>query len=372
MQMKKRVFVTGHLGYIGAQLVDVLKAAGHYVTGCDINLFEECLCAPFTPADHHLIRDICTVAPRDLEGYDCVMHLAAISNDPMGELDAQITQKINYHGTVALAQAAKQAGVPLFLFASSCSIYGTADHVDIRETDATAPLTNYAASKIQSEEALISLSDERFQVGLLRNATAYGFSPRLRIDLVVNNLLASALAYGEMRVMSDGTPWRPLIHCRDIARAFLAWMDFPPKEIALALNIGSNSENYQVRDIVQKIQPHLPLAKVVFTGEIGADPRNYRVNFDLLQKKIPQFQCSYTLEQGIVELLEQFHHLGFSSQDFESGRFVRLQVLKRKSEAIQKDQQRLRQAYIEMSSDPRELQELADWGILESESWDHQ
>lgn len=329
--MKKRVFVTGHRGYIGTHLIHLLKESGHHVTGCDSNLFEECACTPFTHPDVELTRDFRSLTVQDLDGHDCVMHLAALSNDPMGELDVRVTREINYQGTVVLAQAAKQAGIPLFLFASSCSIYGKGAQLTIAEEGVTAPLTAYAASKIDAERALSDLSSEYFHVGLLRNATAYGFSPMLRIDLVVNNLLASAFTKGEIRVMSDGTSWRPLIHCQDIAHAFITWMKHPPEEHSLALNIGNNAENYQVRDMVQKIHAYLPGAKPVFTGEIGADPRNYRVNFDLLKTKLPQFTCSYTIDEGIEELIQKYKQIGFSSSDFDGDRFVRLRTLKRRS-----------------------------------------
>ncbi len=326
----KRVFVTGHLGYIGVQLVDLLKAHGHYVTGCDLNMFEGCACAFFTRPDQELFQDIRTLTASDLDGYDCVMHLAAISNDPMGDLNPQLTHSINYKGTLVLAQAAKAAGIPLFLFASSCSIYGKGARLDLSENDPVAPLTTYAASKIQAEEGLAELSSKSFQVGFLRSATAYGFSPMLRIDLVVNNLLACALALGEIRVTSDGSPWRPLIHCKDIAGAFLAWMANPPSEQALALNVGCKRDNYQVLDIVQKVQAHMPSTGVVFGGEASPDPRNYRVNFDLLSAKIPDFCCAYTLDQGIEELLQRYRQIGFGKQDFEDDRFVRLRRLKKR------------------------------------------
>ncbi len=324
----KRIFVTGHRGYVGVQLVDLLKVNGYQVTGCDLNLFEGCACTSFTLPDRELLRDIRSLTPFDLEGHDCVMHLAAISNDPMGELDPHLTREINHKGSLILAQAAKAAGVPLFLFASSCSIYGKHGQLPLTEKDPTAPLSVYAASKIQAEQDLTELSSEQFKVGFLRSATAYGFSPMLRIDLVVNNLLACALTTGEIRVQSDGSPWRPLIHCKDIARAFLAWLESPPQEPALALNIGCNQENYQVLEIVKKVQWHLPNTQVLFTGETGADPRNYQVNFTLLQQKLPHFQCVYSLDQALSELLQDYREHKFSLADFRGDRFVRLRRLR--------------------------------------------
>lgn len=330
----KKVFVTGHRGYIGVHLVDLLKSEGHYVTGCDLNLYEGCEWEPFVRADQEFEKDIRHVTQEELEGYDCVIHLAAISNDPMGDLDAAITYSINRDGTKQLAERAKLAGVPQFLFASSCSIYGKGEKLDIDEKGSTAPLTAYAASKIAAEEHLQSLSDERFKTVSLRNATAYGHSPMLRIDLVVNNLLACGLARGDIRVMSDGSPWRPLIHCRDIARAFVAFLNSPPKQPSLIVNVGGNEENYQVKEVVAKVKARLPQANVVFTGEVGADPRNYRVNFDLLKEVLPEFKLAYTLETGIEELNDKYRQYGFSLKDFDGDQFVRLRTLKGRLDKI--------------------------------------
>lgn len=330
----KKVFVTGHLGYIGVHVVDLLKKQGHHVTGCDLDLFEGCEWDPFTRPDRELISDIRTLSHHDLKGFDSIIHLAAISNDPMGDLDPEITYSINREGTIALAEAAKAAKVPQFLFASSCSIYGKGDTLDIDENGATAPLTPYAQSKIEAEKALQSLSDPSFKTVSLRNATAYGYSPMLRIDLVVNNLLACALARGDIRVMSDGSPWRPLIHCRDIARAFLAFLNNPPRQNALIVNVGANEENYQVKQVVEKVHARLPHTQVVFTGEVGKDPRNYRVNFDLLGEVLPEFKLEYTLDKGIEELFCKYKEKNFSLKDFEGDQFVRLRTLKHRLDRI--------------------------------------
>jgi len=326
----KKVLVTGHRGYIGVHLVELLKAEGHRVTGCDLNLFEGCAWEPFVSPDQEWICDIRDLTHADLTGFDCVMHLAAISNDPMGDLDAALTYSINRDGTKALAENAKRAQIGQFLFASSCSIYGKGEKLDIDEYGSTAPLTAYASSKIAAEEHLKQLAGASFQTISLRSATAYGHSPMLRIDLVVNNLLACGLTRGDIRVMSDGTPWRPLVHCRDIARAFVAFLNAPPKETSLTVNVGGNRENYQVRDVVEKVKCHLPDALVVFTGEVGADPRNYRVNFDRLSQVLPHFKLEYTLEKGIEELHVKFKKNGFSLKDFEGDQFVRLRTLKKR------------------------------------------
>jgi nucleoside-diphosphate-sugar epimerase len=270
-----------------------------------------------------------TVEARDLDGCDCVMHLAAISNDPMGELNAQLTFEINRDASIRLAETAKHAGVPRFLFAGSCSIYGQGEKLDLDEDDALNPLTVYARSKIETEQAVSKLADASFTPVYLRNATAYGHSPALRIDLVVNNLLASALSYGEIRIQSDGSPWRPLIHCRDIARAFAAFA-LAQKEAVhdRAVNVGGNRENYQVRDVGDQVQRLIPTAKVVYTGETGADPRNYRVKFDLLGKLLPDFRLEYDLANGMEELYRKMVEHGFTKRDFEGDQFVRLRAIK--------------------------------------------
>jgi len=328
--MKKKVLVTGHRGYIGVHLVDILKAAGHQVTGCDLDLFQGCQWEEYTQPDNEIDKDVRHLTAKDLEGIDCVMHLAAISNDPMGDLQADLTYSINREGSYNLAKAAKDAGVPRFLFSSSCSIYGKGDKLDVTEEDATAPLTAYAESKIFAEQEIKKLADEHFSPVFLRNATAYGHSPMLRIDLVVNNLLACALARGDIRVMSDGSPWRPLVHCRDIARAFVAFMDAPKENVHnKVVNVGANEENFQVRDVLNKVQKLVPKANVVYTGEVGADPRNYRVNFDLLGQVLPNFSLSYSLESGMEELHKKYIDKGFSATDFDSDQFVRLRTLKK-------------------------------------------
>jgi len=326
-----KVFVTGHKGYIGAHLVDLLKQAGHGVTGCDLGLFDGCAWEPIVPVDRDLRKDIRDVTINDLAGHDCVMHLAALSNDPMGELDAAATYAINRDSSIRIAQLAKKAGVPRYLFAASCSVYGAGEKLDLDETDRLNPLTAYAKSKIDTELAVSALADHNFTPVYLRNATAYGHSPMLRIDLVVNNLLACAAATGDIRIMSDGSPWRPLIHCRDIARAFIAFMTAPKNRVHnVAVNVGGNAENYQVRDVAEQVKRLVPTAKIVYTGEIGIDPRNYRVKFDLLNKLLPDFKLQYNLATGMDELHRKLIEHRFDKADWEGDQFVRLRALKRR------------------------------------------
>ena len=320
------ILVTGHRGYIGVHLVDVLQRAGHTVTGCDSGLFDGCEWEPYAAADVELRKDVRDLELDDVRGHDCVMHLAAISNDPMGDVDPELTLAVNRDASVRLAELAKEAGVARFLFPGSCSVYGQATDHDVVESDPLNPLTAYARSKIEVEEAVRPLADGTFTPVFLRNATAYGDSPMLRIDLVVNNLLACAHALGEIRIMSDGTPWRPLIHCRDIARAFLALAD-ADVPAGVAVNVGANDENYRVRDVAALVQELVPDARIEFTGEAGNDPRSYRVSFDLLSRLVPSFRLEYTLRRGMAELHERLREHEFSRDDWEGDRFVRLRRL---------------------------------------------
>jgi nucleoside-diphosphate-sugar epimerase len=325
-----KVFVTGHQGYIGPHLIELLKANGHQVAACDIGLFPESQISEVVAPDVELKKDIRDVTVKDLEGFDAVLHLAAISNDPMGNINPDITYSINKDGSIRLAELAKQAGVRRFLFSSSCSIYGKGEKPDLDESASLNPLTAYAVSKIETEKALRSMADDLFSPVYLRNSTAYGFSPMFRIDLVVNNLLACALAKGDIRIMSDGEPWRPLIHCRDIAHAFVALLEAPvEKTHNRAINIGSNKENYQVKEIAAKVQRLVPGASIVFTGEVGSDPRDYRVNFDLLYSLLPGFRLEYSLDAGMDHLYHWLKKINFSLADFEGERFIRLKLLKK-------------------------------------------
>jgi nucleoside-diphosphate-sugar epimerase len=329
------VFVTGHLGYIGVHLVELLKAAGHEVTGCDLGLFEGCEWEPFVRPDRELRKDTRSLTERDIEGHDAVMHLAAISNDPMGDLNPELTYTVNRDASVALAKLAKKVGVERYLFSGSCSVYGAGEKLDLEEDDPLNPLTPYAISKIDTEKQVSALADADFCPTYLRNATAYGHSPMLRVDLVVNNLLGSALSYGEIRIKSDGSPWRPLVHCRDIAHAFVALAGAPKAKVNnVPVNVGGNSENFQVKDVADRVKMLIPDADIAFTGEVGEDPRNYRVKFDRLSAILPDFRLEYDLTKGMEELHRKMREHGFDKKDFEGEQFVRLRTLRSRMQLL--------------------------------------
>ena len=326
-----KVLVTGHNGYIGPHLVSLLKEHGHMVTGVDLNLFEGCPWEEMPKPDFELTKDYRNLTQEELANHDVVMHLAAISNDPMGDLVEDLTYANNRAGSINLARKAKEAGVSRYLFSGSCSVYGKGESLDLDENANLHPITAYAHSKIDTEKAVSKMADENFTPAYLRNATAYGHSPNLRIDLVVNNLLGCAIANGDIQIKSDGTPWRPLIHCKDIARAFVAFAEAPKEAIHnKAINIGANEENYQVKDVADLVQKLVPEANIVYTGEVGEDPRNYRVNFDLLYRQLPDFKLEYNLESGMRELHDKFRQHDFSKADFNGDQFVRLRTLKKR------------------------------------------
>jgi nucleoside-diphosphate-sugar epimerase len=273
-------------------------------------------------------RDILELKPQDFEGVGAVIHLAGLSNDPLGELDPALTWRINHEGTMHIAECAKQAGVSRFLFSSSCSIYGKSGDKPIAEGDDLLPVTTYGETKIACERDLALLADDSFSPVYLRNATAYGTSPRLRLDLVLNNLVAWAHTTGEIRIMSDGTPWRPLVHCRDIARAFVHLMTAPREVIHnQAFNIGRTEENYQVRSLAEIVKQFLPDCEVAYTGEGSHDARDYRVDFSKFAGAFPHFEFASTVKDGAAELVEAYQGRGMTLDLLEGPMFNRLRAL---------------------------------------------
>lgn len=320
-----KVLVTGHEGYLGVIVCRALRRAGHHVTGLDIGYYRGCDLGPAPeplPGHHIDIRD---ARPEHLAGIDAVVHLAALSNDPLGDLAPEITYDINFHASVRLARLARDAGVSRFLYSSTCSVYGAAGGDDIVDEDAPLrPITPYAVSKVRVEDELHALADADFSPVSLRNATAYGFSPRLRADIVVNNLVGWAYLTGQVRVLSDGTPWRPLVHAEDIAAAFVALLDADPKAVnGMAFNIGRPGENHRVREIAAAVAETVPGCKVEITGETGNDPRSYRVDFSRIATLVPAFQPQWTLSAGAAELYAAYAKYGLTSDQFHRG-FVRL------------------------------------------------
>lgn len=282
-----RVLVTGHQGYLGTVMVPILQLAGHDVTGLDTGFFADCVLGP-EPADPPAIQvDLRDVTVEQLAGFDAVIHLAALSNDPLGALAPQITYEINHLASVRLARLAKSAGVRRFLYASTCSVYGSAGDDLVNEDAPLRPLTPYAESKVRVEDDVAEMADDSFTPVFLRNATAFGFSPRLRADIVLNNLVGHGFLTGEVRVLSDGTPWRPLVHARDIAAAFLLALEAPAKKVhCAAYNVGSESNNLTVAEIAQAVVDVVPGSELMITGETGADPRSYRVDFSKVREEL--------------------------------------------------------------------------------------
>ncbi|HSM12459.1 MAG TPA: SDR family oxidoreductase [Thermoanaerobaculia bacterium] len=326
------MLVTGHHGYLGSVAAPLLASAGHDVVGLDSDLFEGCTLGPRPPegAWRSLRRDLREIELADLAGIDAVVHFAALSNDPLGDLDPELTYEINLRGSIRLAEMARDAGVRRFLFSSSCSNYGASGDRLLDESAELQPLTAYAISKVRFEEELGRMASDRFTPVLLRNATAYGVSPRLRVDLVLNNLVAWGVTTGQIVLQSDGTPWRPIVHAEDIARAFLRLLDAPRESVhAKAFNIVPEGENYQIRDLAEIVAEAVPGCAVTFAEGAGPDPRNYRVSGTRLLDAFPDFSYRWNARRGAHELVAAYRAAGLDRQTFEGPRFKRLAWIRR-------------------------------------------
>lgn len=320
-----RVLLTGHQGYLGTVMAPVLVAAGHEVVGLDSGLYAECVLGPAPQDPPGIAVDLRDVTAGQLTGFDAVAHLAALSNDPLGALAPEITYDINHHASTRLAALAKYAGVSRFLYASTCSVYGAQGGDELVDEDAPLkPVTPYAESKVRVEDDLVALADEYFSPVSLRNATAFGFSPRLRADIVLNNLVGHAVLTGTVRVLSDGTPWRPLVHAADIAAAFAAALEAPREAIhAQAFNVGTELNNRTVAEIAAAVVAAVPHSELMITGEAGADPRSYRVDFSRVRSALPAFASRWSIPAGAAELADAYRRHGLTQQAFDR-RFARL------------------------------------------------
>lgn len=324
-----RVLITGHNGYIGSVLAPLVQAAGHDVVGLDTFLFEGGTFGEDSSPIDALRMDLRDVQEPDLRGFDAVIHLAALSNDPLSDVNPKCTYDINHLGSVRLARLAKAAGVPRFIFASSCSLYGVAGDEMLTESAAFNPVTPYGESKVLFEQDVAKLADDDFSPTFLRNATAYGVSPRLRADVVVNNLVAVAFTTGEVLIQSDGTPWRPLVHIEDITRAFLAVLHAPRELVHNeAFNVGRTEENYRVRALGALVEQVIPGSRVRYAEGGGPDPRCYRVDCSKLLRTLPEYQPAWTVQRGMEQLRDAFQANGLTREDLSGDKYFRIRRIR--------------------------------------------
>lgn len=325
-----KILVTGHKGYIGAVLTPMLLDEGYDVVGLDSDLYRRCTFGnPIAYEVADIEKDVRDVDEYDLEGIDAVLHLAGLSNDPLGDLNPELTREINYRASVRLAKLSKKAGVSRFVFSSSCSNYGAGGNGILDENAALRPVTPYGESKVNVEKEVSKLADEHFSPVFLRNSTAYGASPRIRFDLVLNNLVAWAYTTGQVYLKSDGTPWRPIVHIEDISRAFIAVLKAQRELIHnQTFNVGQTSENYQIKEIAEIVKETVPGSRIEFSDQSGPDKRNYRVNCDKIINTLPDFNPQWDARKGAQQLYETYKENGIKLEDFEGPRYRRITHIK--------------------------------------------
>jgi nucleoside-diphosphate-sugar epimerase len=324
-----RILVTGCHGYIGSVLTPMLLDEGHVVHGLDCDWFEPCtLFAPKREAPGTTL-DLRDVRATDLEGFDAVIHLAALSNDPLANLDPDLTYKINHLAAVRLARLARHAGVARFLVSSSCSMYGSAGDSLLTEEALLQPVTPYGDSKVLADREISLLANDDFSPVFLRNATAYGVSPRLRLDLVVNDFVAAACTSGRICIRSDGTPWRPVVHVEDICRAFVAVLRAPREAVHnQAFNVGSSDENYRVSELAEIVAEVVPSSRIDYAPGGGPDARCYRVDCGKLRRVLPDFELRWNVHRGVEQLVDAYRRHRLTADDIERGKYIRLRRLR--------------------------------------------
>jgi nucleoside-diphosphate-sugar epimerase len=324
------VLVTGNNGYIGSMLCDLLQKKGHSVIGFDTNYYEKCEFESSRNSLHQIIGDIRTISKHDLINVDSIIHLAALSNDPLGAFNPELTSEINYAATVRFAKLAKEMGICRFLYASSCSLYGVSGDQALTENVPFSPITAYAISKAKSEEGLSKLADNLFSPVYLRAATVYGIAPLLRTDIVLNNLVGWAFTTGKIKIMSDGTPWRPAVHVEDVSKAYIACLEAPLDLIHNeAFNVGQNKENYQIKTMANVVKKIVPGCEIEYTGMHGKDSRTYIVNFDKISTILAEyFKPTWDIEKGTRQLYEAYKAHGLTYEDFVGSKYIRIKRLK--------------------------------------------